>query len=60
MPLSQLVGEAGKVVGVDMTEEQLAVAEAHRAHHRQAFGHARDNVEFKLGYIERLDQLGLE
>jgi arsenite methyltransferase len=30
--LSQLVGEAGKVVGVDMTEEQLAVAEAHREH----------------------------
>lgn len=57
--LAQLVGEAGKVVGVDMTEEQLAVAEAHRAHHRQAFGYARDNVEFKLGYIERLDQLGL-
>jgi SAM-dependent methyltransferase len=57
--LAQLVGEHGKVVGVDMTEEQLAVADAHRAHHREAFGYARDNVEFRLGYIERLDALGL-
>lgn len=57
--LAQLVGEHGRVVGVDMTEEQLAVAEAHREHHRQAFGFARDNVEFRLGYIERLDELGL-
>ena len=57
--LAQLVGETGHVVGVDMTEEQLAVAEAHREHHRRAFGYARDNVEFRLGYIERLDELGL-
>ena len=58
--LAQLAGETGRVVGVDMTEEQLAVAEAHREHHRQTFGYARDNVEFRLGYIERLDQLGFE
>lgn len=57
--LAQLVGENGQVVGVDMTEEQLAVAEAYREHHRQAFGFSRDNVEFRLGYIERLDELGL-
>src|SRR3989338_2997662 len=58
--LAQLVGEHGRVVGIDMTEEQLSVAEAHREHHRQAFGFARDNVEFRLGYIERLDELGFE
>ena len=58
--LAQLAGETGRVVGVDMTEEQLAVAEAHREHHRLAFGYAQDNVEFRLGYIERLDELGLE
>ncbi|MDP1904787.1 MAG: methyltransferase domain-containing protein [Pseudomonadota bacterium] len=58
--LAQMAGETGQVVGVDMTEEQLAVAERHREHHRQAFGFARDNVEFRLGYIEHLDQLGLE
>ncbi len=58
--LAQMVGERGRVVGVDMTDEQLAVAERHREHHRQAFGFARNNVEFRLGYIEHLDRLGLE
>jgi arsenite methyltransferase len=57
--LAQLVGESGQVVGVDMTEEQLEVAAKHRAFHRKAFGFARDNVDFRLGYIERLDQLDL-
>lgn len=56
--LAQLAGERGHVVGVDMTEEQLAVAERHRAHHSERFGF--DNVTFRPGYIERLDDLGLE
>jgi SAM-dependent methyltransferase len=56
--LAQLVGAKGHVVGVDMTEQQMAVAEAYRGHHRDAFGY--DNVSFKLGYIERLEELGLE
>lgn len=55
--LAQLVGPAGTVTGVDMTEAQLAVAERHRAWHADAFGF--DNVEFRLGFIERLDELGL-
>jgi len=57
--LSALVGERGEVVGVDMTVEQLAVAERHRDWHRQAFGHATSNVSFRQGYIEQLDALGL-
>ena len=57
--LAQLVGEGGQVVGVDMTEAQLAVAERHREYHRRAFGFARENVELRLGYIERLDALDL-
>ncbi len=56
--LAQLVGAAGEVVGVDMTAEQLEVAEGHRAHHAALFGF--DNVRFLQGYIERLDELGLE
>lgn len=56
--LAQLVGPTGEVVGVDMTDEQLAVAEKHRAFHSDAFGYA--NVRFLQGYIERLDELGLE
>jgi arsenite methyltransferase len=56
--LAQLVGATGEVVGVDMTEEQLALAERHREYHRDAFGF--DNVRFLREYIERLDELGLE
>jgi len=58
--LSQLVGEGGFVLGVDMTEEQLAVADRHLDWHRRKFGFTKSNVEFRKGYIERLDQLGLE
>ncbi|MDO8465055.1 MAG: methyltransferase domain-containing protein [Gallionella sp.] len=56
--LAQLVGERGHVVGVDMTEEQLSVAERHRAYHSEVFGF--DNVTFRQGYIEHLDELRLE
>ncbi len=55
--LSQLVGPTGEVVGVDMTDEQLAVAEKHKDFHADAFGYA--NVRFLRGYIERLDELDL-
>lgn len=55
--LSQLVGAKGRVTGVDMTDEQLEVAERHRAHHAEAFGYG--NVEFLKGDISRLDALGL-
>lgn len=56
--LAQLVGPTGSVVGVDMTDEQLAVAKAHQAYHTTAFGY--DNVQFLHGYIERLQDLELE
>ncbi|MFL0806015.1 MAG: methyltransferase domain-containing protein [Oceanobacter sp.] len=56
--LAQLAGPDGEVVGVDMTDEQLAVAEQHQAWHADAFGF--DNVRFIKGYIERLDELDLE
>ncbi|EDY86538.1 arsenite methyltransferase [gamma proteobacterium HTCC5015] len=56
--LAQLVGPRGEVVGVDMTDEQLAVAEAHRGYHADQFGY--DNVRFLKGYIEKLDELDLE
>lgn len=56
--LAQLVGANGQVVGVDMTDEQLAIAESYRVYHAEAFGF--DNVVFKQGYIEKLDELGFE
>jgi SAM-dependent methyltransferase len=58
--LAQLVGENGYVLGVDMTDEQLAVANKHIDWHREKFGYARSNVEFRKGDIEKLDELGLE
>ena len=47
----------GQVIGVDMTEEQLAVARRHQRYHSEAVGY--DNVQFLHGYIERLDELDL-
>ncbi len=35
---AQLVGEKGSVVGVDMTDEQLAVANDYIEYHREKFG----------------------
>ena len=58
--LSRLVGERGRVLGVDMTREQLEVAEAHRDWHARRYGFQRSNVEFLTGIIEDLAALGIE
>lgn len=57
--LSKLVGPLGRVIGVDMTEEQLAVANRHVAYHTDRFGYDRPNVQFLKGYIEDLASLSL-
>jgi arsenite methyltransferase len=57
--LSQLVGAEGLVVGLDMTEEQLAVAERHVDWHMQQFGFAKPNVQFVKGFIERMGEAGV-
>ncbi|MBS9422866.1 methyltransferase domain-containing protein [Photorhabdus caribbeanensis] len=57
--LSSLVGEQGKVIGVDATAEQIAFAESHVEYHREAFGYANSNVHFLQGNIEALDKLNL-
>jgi SAM-dependent methyltransferase len=57
---AQLVGEKGAVVGVDMTDEQLAVANKHLEYHRVKFGFQNSNVTFLKGNIEHLDELGFE
>lgn len=58
--LAKLVGAEGSVVGVDMTEEQLAVARRHQDWHAKRFGHETPNTDFRFGYIEKLSELGLE
>jgi len=58
--LSQLVGEGGRVIGVDMTDEQLDVARNHIDEHMARFGYKSANVEFRKGVIEDLASAGLE
>lgn len=58
--LAGMVGEQGEVVGVDMTEEQLAVANEYHQYHADQFGYAKPNTRFLKGYLEKLDELDLE
>ena len=57
---SQLVGERGEVVGVDMTAAQLDVANRHIDWHMDKFGYRTANVRFIKGNIDDLGALGLE
>jgi SAM-dependent methyltransferase len=57
--IAQLVGPEGEVVGVDMTDEQLATANRHVDWHMRQFGYAKPNVQFRKGYIEQLGALDL-
>lgn len=55
--LGKLVGPRGHVIGLDMTDEQLAVARRHREYHARKFGW--DNTDFRQGYIEDLAGAGV-
>lgn len=57
---SQLVGENGFVTGVDMTGEQLEVAQRNVEDHMNTFGYATPNIQFLSGNIENLQNLGIE
>jgi len=57
--LARLVGPAGRVIGVDMTVEQLAVAERHLDWHRDRYAGEMGSVEFRHGRIEDLAALGI-
>ena len=58
--LSQFVGRNGKVIGVDMTDNQLEIAQNKLEYHMEKFGYSNSNVEFKKGNIEELDTLRIE
>jgi len=55
-----LVGPKGYVTGVDMTDEQLEVANRHVAAYTSALGHPKPNMTFKKGYIEFLEKAGVK
>ena len=50
--ISKLVGEKGSVVGIDMTDEQLTVANRHIGFHQEKFGYKKPNIKFyKSNYL---------
>lgn len=57
--LSKLVGPQGRVIGLDMTDEQLAIAKRHQDYHAKAFGFEKSNVTFLKGFIEDLEGAGI-
>ncbi|KAM8924809.1 arsenite methyltransferase [Pelodytes ibericus] len=63
--LSKLVGEKGRVTGIDMTDEQVLAAgnvEISRKYidyHMKKYNYQKPNVEFFQGYIENLKDANL-
>lgn len=55
--LAQMVGEGGKVIGVDFTDAQLQTAISEMDAHTKRFGFAKSNVEFIKGDIEDLSSI---
>ena len=57
--LAQVVGPEGLVIGIDMTDEQLAVARKHIDYHTNKFNLDKPNVDFRKGWIEDLSTANL-
>jgi SAM-dependent methyltransferase len=55
--MSHLVGPDGVVHGIDMTDEQLAVARRFLPEVTRNFGYSEPNVHFHKGYIETADAI---
>jgi len=51
---SQLVGPKGVVIGLDMTDSQLEVANKHVRSYCNELGYSRPNMKFVKGYIEQV------
>ena len=57
---SALAGPEGRVIGVDMTAEQLEVGRRHADEQARRFGFGQSNVTFLEGTIEDLAAIGIE
>jgi len=53
--MSKLVGETGRVAGIDMTANQIAVARRYLDAQTRRFGYTEPNVSFILDYIENIN-----
>jgi arsenite methyltransferase len=56
---ARLVGAKGRVIGVDMRQKLLDVAEKHIPEQMKKSGYKKSNVEFMIGYPEDLRSLGI-
>lgn len=57
---SKLVGESGKVIGVDMTKSQLDFARKYEQAQMERFGYSKSNVEFVECFIEDMASIPSE
>jgi len=57
---SRLTGPDGYAIGVDMTDEQIKIAQKHLSPQMKKFGYQKANVEFRRGYIEDLKEIGIK
>ncbi|XP_061073310.1 arsenite methyltransferase [Conger conger] len=58
--LSKLVGKTGHVIGLDMTEELVLASQKYVTYHQEAFGFEEPNTVFLQGYMERLEEAGIQ
>lgn len=52
--LAALAGKTGRVVGIDMTKEQVEIAQKHKKYHEELFGLEDKNLEFVHEKIENI------
>ncbi|XP_076027480.1 arsenite methyltransferase [Genypterus blacodes] len=57
---SKLVGPAGHVTGIDMTEEMITAARQFIPYHQEKFGYDEPNVKFVQGFMEKLSEAGIQ
>lgn len=57
---SKLVGEKGNVIGIDMTDEQLEIANKYIDYHTDKFNYKSANTKFLKGHIEEIDTLEIK
>ncbi|XP_059176549.1 arsenite methyltransferase-like [Physella acuta] len=58
--LSKLVGPAGYVVGVDLSEKFIQLCQEETAYHMKEWGYSKPNCEFICSDVKRLLDLQLE
>lgn len=58
--LAKFVGQDGQVTGIDMTDEQVDLANKHVDYHTEKWGYSKPNTSFVKGYIEKLKEAGIK